>query len=151
MKRRKMVEPEIRAGRPADIERVISLLSAAGLPAADFSENFTGNFLVASAGQSVVGSIALEPFANLGLLRSLVVDPDYRGGGLGRLLVGELEAHARGNGTSELWLLTIDADRFFVGLGYRLQKREQAPGVIRRTREFSLLCPDDAILMKKRL
>ena len=146
-----MVDPEVRAGHPADIEQVISLLRAAGLPAADFSDSFVGNFLVASAGVSVVGSIALEPSANLGFLRSLVVDPDYRGGGLGRLLVRELEAHARSNGISELWLLTIDADRFFLGLGYRLQKREQAPDVIRRTREFSLLCPDDAILMKKRL
>jgi N-acetylglutamate synthase-like GNAT family acetyltransferase len=146
-----MVEAEIRAGRPADIEPVISLLRAAGLPAADFSDNFTGNFLVASAGPFVVGSIALEPFVKLGLLRSLVVNPDYRGGGLGRLLVGEMEAHARRHGISELWLLTIDADRFFRALGYGSQKREQAPDVIRRTTEFSLLCPDDAILMKKRL
>jgi amino-acid N-acetyltransferase len=151
MKRRQMVDLEIRAGRTADIEPAISLLRAAGLPAADFSDRFVGNFLVACAGPSVVGSIALEPLADLGLLRSLVVDPDYRGGGLGRLLVGELEAHARRNGISELWLLTIDADRFFLGLGYGLQRREQAPDVIRRTREFSLLCPDDAILMKKRL
>jgi amino-acid N-acetyltransferase len=151
MKRRPMPDPGIRAGRAADIKPAIGLLRAAGLPSEDFSDGFVGNFLVACAGPSVVGSIALEPFADLGLLRSLVVDPDYRGGGLGRLLVGGLETHARRNGISELWLLTIDADRFFLGLGYRPRKREQAPDVIRRTREFSLLCPDDAVLMKKRL
>jgi amino-acid N-acetyltransferase len=146
-----MVDLEIRPGRPADIERVMGLLRSAGLPAEDLSDKFIGNFLVASAGPSVVGSIGLEPFANAGLLRSLVVDPDCRGDGLGRSLVGELEAHARRNGISELWLLTIDAERFFLGLGYRVQEREQAPDVIRRTTEFSHLCPGDAILMKKRL
>jgi amino-acid N-acetyltransferase len=146
-----MVDLEIRAGRPADIERAVSLLRAAGLPVEDLSDNFVGNFLVASFGQSVVGSIGLEPYANVGLLRSLVVDPDYRGGGIGRLLVGELEAHARRSGISELWLLTIDADRFFCGLGYRVQNRERAPDVIRRTTEFALVCPGDAVLMKKRL
>ena len=151
MQRRQVVDPEIRPGRAADIEQAISLLRAAGLPAADFSDEFIGNFLVATAGPSVVGCIGLEPFANVGLLRSLVVDPDYRGGGLGRLLVSELEAHARRGGIRELWLLTIDADQFFFGLGYRVRKREQAPDGIRRTEEFSLLCPDDAILMKKRL
>ena len=146
-----MVDPEIRAGRPADVDQAISLLRAAGLPAADLSEKFVGIFLVASVGPSVVASIGLEPFADVGLLRSLVVDPDYRGRGLGRLLVSELEAHARRSGISELWLLTIDADRFFLGLGYRVRNRGQVPDVIRRTTEFSLLCPDDAILMNKRL
>jgi amino-acid N-acetyltransferase len=146
-----MDDIEIRAGRAVDIEGAVRLLRAAGLPTDDFSDRLVGNFFVAIAGPSVVGSIGLEPFANVGLLRSLVVDPDYRGCGLGRLLVSELEADARRRGTSELWLLTIDADRFFLGLGYRIQERDKAPGTIRRTTEFSLLCPDDATPMKKRL
>ena len=129
----------------------MSLLRAAGLPAEDFSEKLVGNFLVASDGPSVVGGIALEAFADVGLLRSLVVDPGVRSRGVGRLLVSELEAHAGRSGIRELWLLPIDADRFFLGLGYRVQEREQAPDAIRRTAEFSLLCPDNAILMKKRL
>ena len=151
MRRRRIPDAEIRFAHSDDVAEVVRLLQAAGLPAADFSDEFIGNFLVATAGPSVVGCIGLEPFANVGLLRSLVVDPDYRGGGLGRLLVSELEAHARRGGIRELWLLTIDADQFFFSLGYRVRKREQAPDGIRRTEEFSLLCPDDAILMKKRL
>ena len=146
-----MDDVEIRFGRAVDIGGAVRLLRAAGLPADDFSDRLVGNFLVAIAGPSVVGSIALEPFANVGLLRSLVVDPGYRGCGLGRLLVSELETHACRTGTSELWLLTIDADRFFLGLGYRVQERDKAPGAIRRTTEFSLLCPDDATPMRKRL
>ncbi|NCF60440.1 MAG: GNAT family N-acetyltransferase [Gammaproteobacteria bacterium] len=144
-----MAELAIRVARAADLAAATSLLRAAGLPVEDFSEDLIGNFLVASTGPSVVGCIGLEPLSNVGLLRSLAVDPDFRDGGVGRMLVRELEAHASRLGINELWLLTIDADGFFSRLGYRVQERDKAPAAIRRTAEFSLLCPDDAILMKK--
>jgi amino-acid N-acetyltransferase len=139
-----MAELAIRVARAADLAAATSLLRAAGLPVEDFSEDLIGNFLVASTGPSVVGCIGLEPLSNVGLLRSLAVDPDFRDGGVGRMLV-----HASRLGINELWLLTIDADGFFSRLGYRVQERDKAPAAIRRTAEFSLLCPDDAILMKK--
>jgi amino-acid N-acetyltransferase len=144
-----MAELAIRVARAADLAAATSLLRAAGLPVEDFSEDLIGNFLVASTGPSVVGCIGLEPLSNVGLLRSLAVDPDFRDGGVGRMLVRELEAHASRLGINELWLLTIDADGFFSRLDYRVQERDKAPAAIRRTAEFSLLCPDDAILMKK--
>lgn len=144
-----MAELAIRVARAADLAAATSLLREAGLPVEDFSEDLVGNFLVASTGPSVVGCIGLEPLSNVGLLRSLAVDPDFRDGGVGRMLVRELEAHASRRGINELWLLTIDADGFFSRLGYRVQERDKAPAAIRRTAEFSLLCPDDAILMKK--
>lgn len=144
-----MAELAIRVARAADLAAATSLLREAGLPVEDFSEDLVGNFLVASTGPSVVGCIGLEPLSNVGLLRSLAVDPDFRDGGVGRMLVGALEAHASRRGINELWLLTIDADGFFSRLDYRVQERDKAPAAIRRTAEFSLLCPDDAILMKK--
>lgn len=144
-----MAELAIRVARAADLAAATSLLREAGLPVEDFSEDLVGNFLVASTGPSVVGCIGLEPLSNVGLLRSLAVDPDFRDGGVGRMLVRELEAHASRLGINELWLLTIDADGFFSRLDYRVQERDKAPAAIRRTAEFSLLCPDDAILMKK--
>ena len=118
----------------------MSLLHAAGLPVEDFSESIFGDFLVASSGPVVAG-----------LLRSLAVDPGVRDAGIGRRLVSELEARASRRGIEELWLLTIDADRYFSKLGYRVQERHAAPEVIRQTAEFSRLCPDDALLMKKKL
>jgi amino-acid N-acetyltransferase len=85
----------------------------------------------------------------VGLLRSLVVDPGSRAAGVGRQLVAELEAHAGRSGIEELWLLTIDADRYFRALGYTVKERGEAPAAIRRTAEFSRLCPGDATLMHK--
>jgi amino-acid N-acetyltransferase len=142
---------EIRSATPGDVEAVTDLLRAAGLPVSDLSEELVGNFLVASVGSSVAGCIGLEAFSNTGLLRSLVVGPGFRDAGVGRLLVTALEARARRRGIEELWLLTIDAERYFASLGYSSERRSQAPEAIRHTAEFSRLCPGNAILMKKEI
>ena len=107
------------------------------------------DFVVATSGPSTVGLAGLEPFSGVGLLRSLVVEPGYRAAGVGRLLVAELEAYARRCGITELWLLTIDANRYFEALGYAAMERDEAPRAIRQTAEFSLLCPGTAALMQK--
>jgi amino-acid N-acetyltransferase len=95
--------------------------------------------------------IGLEQFDKLGLLRSLVIDPAVRRSGIGRQLVAALEAKAVARGVAELWLLTIDAEAYFLKLGYEIKERDRAPDVIRETDEFSSLCPGDAIVMKKSL
>jgi amino-acid N-acetyltransferase len=140
---------DIRPARAGDFEVAKKLLQTAGLPVEDLSAAHVGDFLVASIDGVLVGFIGLEPFRDIGLLRSLVVDPGARDEGLGRLLVTELEAQARQRGITELWLLTIDADGYFSKLGYRAQERHTAPENIRQTDEFSTLCPGDAVLMKK--
>lgn len=144
-----MADVAIRPARPADFSAAASLLQAAGLPVADLSADGLGDFLVACSGDGVVGFIGLEAYAGIGLLRSLVIRPDLRKLGVGRRLVAELEALARERGIAELWLLTIDAQRYFEELGYGLQERATAPDAIRRTGEFATLCPADAVLMNK--
>lgn len=66
-----------------------------------------------------------------------------------RMLVSALEADALATEIDELWLLTLDKSEFFRRLGYALQDRDLAPEVIKATREFSGLCPSDAMLMSK--
>ncbi len=146
-----MADIAIRAARPADFAAAASLLQAAGLPVTDLAADGLGDFVVASSNDSVVGFIGLEAYAGIGLLRSLVIRPDLRKLGVGRRLVAELEALARRRGIAELWLLTVDAQRYFEELGYVLQERASAPDAIRRTAEFATLCPGDAALMNKRL
>ena len=142
---------DIRRAHRGDFEAVTSLLRGAGLPVEDLSGECMADFLVASVEGSLAGVIGLEPFSQAGLLRSLVVAPDARTAGVGRRLVAALEAHARRRGLTELWLLTIDADRYFAGLGYRAKQRHDAPQAIRETAEFALLCPGTATLMHKSL
>lgn len=140
---------DIRRAEPADLERSIELLTAAGLPTADLSIDRLA--LVAIVDESLAGVIGLETFGSLGLLRSLVVSPKYRRCRLGEQLVAALEGHARESGITELWLLTIDAGPYFERLGYTGQPRERAPADIALSDEFSSLCPDDALLMSKAL
>ena len=87
----------------------------------------------------------------MGLLRSLVVAGNARNTGLGGKLVGALESAAVTAGIAELWLLTIDAERFFLRHDFEIVDRTAAPDEIRRTDEFSALCPESAFLMRKSL
>ena len=146
-----MNEVDIRRARPGDFVAVRSLLRDARLPVEDLGENRMADFFVVWRGDSLDGAIGVEVFAQVGLLRSLVVHPESRAAGLGRLLVAALEAHARRRGLTELWLLTIDAERYFRALGYTAKERSEAPPAIRDTAEFSRLCPGTAVLMQKTL
>ena len=133
----------------ADVSTARQLLSAAGLPIEDVT--FERLALVAEKDGELAGLVGLEQFIEIGLLRSLIVSPANRSGGVGKALVSALERMAMEKGVSELWLLTIDADAWFAQLGYRAQEREAAPPAIQQTDEFSSLCPGDAALMRKNL
>lgn len=139
---------DIRPSTPRDLPSAIELLRFAGLPTEDLTTEHLA--LVAEGEAGVLGVIGLEASGDIGLLRSLVVLPLARGAGVGRSLVAALELSARDRGIEELWLLTPDADGFFSRSNYCARKRDEAPEAIRRSEEFSRLCPEDAVLMSKR-
>jgi len=139
----------IRAATGSDLSIAIEMLGLAGLPTRDLSIRHLA--LVAESEAGIVGVVGLETFGDVGLLRSLIVSPNARGSGIGRLLVESLELSARKRSIRELWLLTVDADQFFSKLNYEVRQRAFAPEVIRNSQEFSALCPDDAVLMTKSL
>lgn len=142
---------QFRSGSAVDFDAVVTLLARAKLPVADLSAASISRFLVATIDESIVALIGLECFESIGLLRSLVVDSEFRGAGLGRVLVEKLESQATGQGVNQMWLLTIDADAWFQRLGYEARQRDEAPEVIAQTVEFVSLCPGDAVLMHKAL
>ncbi len=143
----------VRDARQNDWQNVRTLLDEAGLPVDDLGPEHLVDFLVAersgTSQSETLGIIGLQRFNQVGLLRSLVVSEADRKSGLGRRLVSAVEANACCAGVNDLWLLTIDAERYFEGLGYRMMSRESAPDSIRNTEEFSGLCPDGAYLMRK--
>lgn len=141
----------IRQGGAGDLALLRSWLVAEGLPVDDLTPAHLDDFLILQVRDAPVGAIGLEQYGDIGLLRSLVVSEAARGAGAGGRLVAALEAAAREQGVGELWLLTIDADAWFARLGYRVRTRDRAPAAIRATREFSGLCPGDAVLMSKTL
>lgn len=142
------------AAQKDDWPAILALLQEASLPVDDLDASRCDSFLVARSGDSaagIAGAIGLEQFGEIGLLRSLVVHNRHRGAGIGRALVAALESRAALSGIAQLFLLTIDADKFFLGCGYRPVERPGVPARIRETREFTELCPGDAAVMRKDL
>ena len=133
------------------VDRTIALLTDAGLPSDDVAALDFAHFLGIGDPDHPDGVVGLEVFGDVALLRSLVLRPDRRGTGEGRLLVDAVEAHARTHGITRLYLLTSTAEAFFAHLGYARTARETAPDSIRTTREFASLCPSTAAFMVKTL
>ncbi len=81
--------------------------------------------------------VTLELFGTAGLLRSLAVAPDFRGGGLGTRLCRALIRRATELGVERLFLLTLDAEPFFARLGFVECERASAPANLAASRQFA--------------
>ena len=136
----------------ADGKKIPKLLSQAGLPTEDLTQDKLKNFLVAKQEKgSLIGSIGVEPYGDVGLLRSLVVHPSHRGQGAGKRLTDELESFAKRKGIKTLYLLTTTAADFFTHLGYGVIQRTHVPQLIAETEEFKNICPMSAVCLSKNL
>ena len=104
---------ELRPARAADLAAVVALLESCGLPTGDLSEAMLASFCIAEAEGKVLGVAGMETFGTVGLLRSLAVAEDRRGGGLAARLVEWCEAEARRRGVQTAYLLTTTAAEYF--------------------------------------
>lgn len=141
----------LRPADAADWPRILELLDAAALPTADLAARDAPRFIVASAGTAIVGAVGLEAYGTHGLLRSLVVDPAWRGQGIGAALIAAAEARARALDLHALVLLTTTAAPLFARHGYAVIERAAAPQAVQASAEFAHLCPSSSTCMTKRL
>ena len=126
-----------------------ALLTECDLPTLDLESHHFDHFLGYGTANDLKGIVGVEIFGSVALLRSLAVAKQARGLGYGKKLVEGIENYAKAKGVNELYLLTTTAEDFFLGLGYAHAERTIAPEQIRLTKEFSDLCPDDAVFMRK--
>ena len=119
------------------------------MPTEDIDEAALINFITLRDGNLVCGTAAVEPRGGCGLLRSIAVAPQLRGGGHGRRLTEAAEKLASKRALSPLFLLTITAADFFRKRGFREVQRDAVPLAVQRSREFSALCPASAVVMAK--
>lgn len=141
----------VRGATATDMSGIVALLEAAHLPTSDLADASAVEFWVCDGAQGVAGVVGLERHGEIGLLRSLVVDADARGRGLGTTLVAAVEAAARARGIRRMLLLTQTAREFFLKLGYAVIARDEAPEAVRSSEEFRSLCPTSAACMTKLL
>ncbi|UCD05618.1 MAG: GNAT family N-acetyltransferase [candidate division WOR-3 bacterium] len=143
-----MNDVKIRGAGLKDDARIRELLKDAGLPFEDVTAHLH-DFLVAEDNSTIVGTVGLEPYGDIALLRSLAVEASHRNKGVGRKLYDGVVAHARLKGVKRLYLLTTTAKRMFRDLGFLDVDRDQLPDEIRKTDEFQKLCPETAVCMSK--
>lgn len=141
---------ECRSATAQDLPWIVNQLHHNNLPADDV-DGFLGTFVVAEDFGNRVGVAGLEPHGRVALLRSMVVTPDHRRAGVGRVLWQAMEALACRLNMVELYLLTETAESFFSNLGFVTIPRTTAPEAIRNTRQFAQLCPASATLMQRSL
>ncbi|MFL5747170.1 MAG: arsenic resistance N-acetyltransferase ArsN2 [Niastella sp.] len=129
-------------------QAIITLLQSEKLPVEDLPASME-NFFVALNADKVIGAIGLEQYDNCGLLRSMVVDKEYRNKNTASQLLQELETYAIALSIDCMYLLTETAPGYFGKKGYQKIAREEAPRAIHASSEFSHVCPVSAIVMKK--
>ena len=123
----------VRKARMTDVAAMLELINgyaaqAIMLPRTEFemSENIR-DFAVVTAGKRIAGCAALHFYTPTSAeVRSLAVDPAWKGHGLGRMLVADLESEAREHGITTLFAFTYVPD-FFRKMGYTEVDRGELP------------------------
>jgi len=137
---------QIDAARPEDLDGLLAMLAAAGLPNAGLAAHL-GEALVARDGGRLAGGVALELYGEEALLRSLVVAPEARGQGLGERLTAAALDLAEAHGARRVWLLTTTAERYFPRFGFLEVARQELPPALGASEELRGACPATAVGM----
>lgn len=105
-----------------DYEAVRALAIRSGLEDGTFEHVVTawGYFI----GEELVGCAALKQDGGRFAVEWLAVSEGLRGKGLGRMLVGMVEAEARMRGAERVWALAR-APRFFERIGFRVSSPDE--------------------------
>ncbi len=130
-----------------DINDAKTLLKENDLCYADIPKENLDIFKVLDS-SVIMGYLGLEHYGPDAVLRSVVINDNFRGKNLGRnmTLLG-IDA-ARNKGIESLYLLTLTAKDFFSRLGFKVIVRTDVPEAVGKSEEFLNFCPDTATCMK---
>ncbi len=135
-----------RSAAKDDLPMIKKILNHNNLPSED-CDSHVDNFFVSEIKGKIVGVGGLEVCGAFGLVRSIVVIPEYRGRGIAREIYNLVEGRAYDLGINSLYLLTETASEYFVKLGFSVKNRAEIPEAIIETKQFSELCPSTAKVM----
>jgi amino-acid N-acetyltransferase len=117
----------------------------------DGIDDHVQTMLVVKDGLRLVGTATLECHADGALLRSVAVDTEQQGRGLGKLLIDAALQLAQKHGVHDVFLLTISAEEFFPRFGFETITREAVPASVQTSVQFRYACPASSVVMRKRL
>jgi SAM-dependent methyltransferase len=139
--------PAIRPAVPDDLEAILGLLDAEGLPREGFDVH-AAVVLVDADSRTVDGVVMLEQFdRGATFLRSLAVEPGSRRQGLGEQLVKAAVQMGAAIGAQDTYLLTADAGEFFARHGFATEETSLAQAAC-PSPEFDEACCSGATAMR---
>ena len=130
---------------------VAGLLTRCDLPSDDLGPEDLAHFDTIVEGGRLIGVVSVQVAGDVAWLRSLAIDPEMRGRGLGGVLVRRAESRAKYAGAQSISLLTKTAEPFFTGLGYDKVGRDSAPAAVRAFKQFDASCCTSGAFMTKSL
>ena len=133
-----------------EYKQVYQLLQEENLPVVDLNPVLE-NFFVAMDNNILAGVIGMDRYGNNGLLRSAVVQKDYRNSGIAGSLVNQLFNCAKEQGVTTLYLITNTAVEYFKRKGFVTTTRDSVPDSVLQSKEFNGLCPASAVIMTLQL
>ena len=136
--------------RREDLLEIFALLEECNLPKEGLAPHISTT-LVAREGIEIVGCSGLELYQEFALLRSVAVKPGFRKQGLALRLTRAALDLAKEHHVTNVYLLTETASTFFSKLGFLQIPRSDVPENVKRSVEFTTLCPDTATVMMKSL
>jgi amino-acid N-acetyltransferase len=143
--------PSIEPASPRDPFAILDLLTRCDLISAGLSDHLDTT-LVGWENGKVVGCAALEVYEDGALLRSVAVDKQQRGRGLGKRLTEAALALALEQHITDIYLLTMTAEDFFERFfGFRPITRAEVPASVKTSVEFVSACPESALVMARSL
>jgi len=134
--------------RLSDYDVVAALLEREHLPLDGLRQHFE-NAIVARVGNRIVGCSALEVYDGGALLRSVAVDAEHRGAGVGTQLTHAAIQLAARRLTPAVYLLTTTAERFFRKFDFEIVDRADVPLSVIVSEEFAHACPSTAVVMRR--
>jgi amino-acid N-acetyltransferase len=120
---------------PGDVRAILDLVDAVHLPLEGIAEAM-GYFWVARAGERIVGTVGLEVYDDMALLRSLAVTPACQHTGLGRALIETALSYLTTRQFCAVYLLTTTAEAFFTRHGFCHMARDAVPEGVQQSVEF---------------
>jgi 4-nitrophenyl phosphatase len=142
--------PHIRPAAGPDLPLIATMLHHGGLIAGAARER-VGRTVVAEVDRTPIATASWEQHGTDGLLRSVAVASEQRRAGAGTIVVAAALKRLIGDGITDVYLVTENAEAFFASCGFEQIDRDELPDSIAAHPQVTRECPVTAPAMHLRL
>ena len=130
-----------------NLTTIQALLRANQLPFEDCGDHLS-NFVGIAKDDQIIATSGFEHIGQLALLRSVTVDPKFRGQGLAASLIANRLSQMRWLRVEAVYSLTETAQQYLSRFGFEIVDRDSLPPGIQTTQQCQSLCPASATAMR---